>query len=323
LHTDGRAARSARAINALAYTAGNHIAFATDQYQPQSSAGLRLFAHELTHVVQQAGGAGPRVQRQPAFPKKGIQITGPGAKDLVQILTDCSGTQLSLDKDDKLQDSGKKSGSKNTSAAAKKQIQSLIKNPNGLVIDTDTDVPGAFVGSFRQATPGFHNVNIQHIKALQAASGAGGGFDACSAVLHEISEAASARTLDVKGKTPKADIFKPSHDYGFDIENKIRADFKLPARDKAGSMLAQLYLVDNSYLVSLFSNVFGTGTELRTQLSVVKTLGTMVNRKFQAQGNEILASHVEKGTVAMGTTAEAAEALKKFFPSLNAKFTTP
>jgi hypothetical protein len=53
VHTDARAAESARAVNALAYTLGHHIVFGTGQYAPDTTAGRRLMAHELTHVVQQ------------------------------------------------------------------------------------------------------------------------------------------------------------------------------------------------------------------------------------------------------------------------------
>ncbi len=54
VHTDARAAASARAMNALAYTVGRDIAFLEDQYAPGTSAGRRLLAHELTHVLQQS-----------------------------------------------------------------------------------------------------------------------------------------------------------------------------------------------------------------------------------------------------------------------------
>jgi hypothetical protein len=53
VHTDGPAAKSARAVDALAYTVGRHVVFGTKQYAPGTSAGKRLLAHELTHVVQQ------------------------------------------------------------------------------------------------------------------------------------------------------------------------------------------------------------------------------------------------------------------------------
>jgi hypothetical protein len=57
VHTDDRAAKSARAVNALAYTAGQHIVFGTQQHALGSPQGRRLLAHELTHVVQQSGSA--------------------------------------------------------------------------------------------------------------------------------------------------------------------------------------------------------------------------------------------------------------------------
>jgi hypothetical protein len=55
LHTDGAAARSAQALDANAYTVGHHIAFAPGRFAPTTSSGQRLIAHELAHVVQQAG----------------------------------------------------------------------------------------------------------------------------------------------------------------------------------------------------------------------------------------------------------------------------
>ena len=56
VHTDAHAAQSARAVNALAYTIGEHIVFGDGQFAPGSAAGRRLAAHELAHVVQQSGG---------------------------------------------------------------------------------------------------------------------------------------------------------------------------------------------------------------------------------------------------------------------------
>lgn len=58
VHTDARAAESARSVNALAYTVGNSIVFGAGQFAPQTHDGRRLIAHELTHVAQQTGGLG-------------------------------------------------------------------------------------------------------------------------------------------------------------------------------------------------------------------------------------------------------------------------
>lgn len=70
VHTDALAARSARDVDAHAYTAGQHIVFGEHRYAPATRDGRRLLAHELTHVVQQAGAApiAPRVQRQGKAP---------------------------------------------------------------------------------------------------------------------------------------------------------------------------------------------------------------------------------------------------------------
>jgi hypothetical protein len=65
IHRDSRAAESARAVNALAYTVGRDIAFAPGRFSPTSNEGRRLLAHELTHTLQQPqhpGGAALPVQ---------------------------------------------------------------------------------------------------------------------------------------------------------------------------------------------------------------------------------------------------------------------
>jgi hypothetical protein len=56
VHTDGAADHSARSVQAHAYTVGSNIVFQRDKYDPGTSAGQTLLAHELTHVVQQRSG---------------------------------------------------------------------------------------------------------------------------------------------------------------------------------------------------------------------------------------------------------------------------
>ncbi|WP_206197490.1 eCIS core domain-containing protein [Terrimonas sp.] len=64
IHNDTLAHQSSSAINAKAYTSGNHIVFGAEQYQPGTNAGKQLLAHELTHVVQQ-NNISRQVQRVP------------------------------------------------------------------------------------------------------------------------------------------------------------------------------------------------------------------------------------------------------------------
>jgi Domain of unknown function (DUF4157) len=53
VHTDTKAAESAQAVDALAYTVGRDVVFEDGQFCPHNSAGREIIAHELTHVVQQ------------------------------------------------------------------------------------------------------------------------------------------------------------------------------------------------------------------------------------------------------------------------------
>ncbi|MDB4950662.1 MAG: hypothetical protein JWM27_3311 [Gemmatimonadetes bacterium] len=62
VHDDARAARSAAAVGANAYTVGSQVVFGAGRYAPGTPGGDRLLAHELAHVVQQ-GGAPAALQR--------------------------------------------------------------------------------------------------------------------------------------------------------------------------------------------------------------------------------------------------------------------
>jgi len=68
IHTDRAAAESARSLRAQAYTLGSHIYFNQGEYAPGDSAGRRLLAHELTHVVQQARGPASPVMGRDSRP---------------------------------------------------------------------------------------------------------------------------------------------------------------------------------------------------------------------------------------------------------------
>jgi hypothetical protein len=56
IHRDEPSTAAARLAGARAYTSGNDIVFGEGFYEPQSTKGKRLLAHELAHVVQQSRG---------------------------------------------------------------------------------------------------------------------------------------------------------------------------------------------------------------------------------------------------------------------------
>jgi hypothetical protein len=68
LHTDTQADTLNRELSASAFTTGQDIFFRQGAYNPGSSSGRELIAHELTHVVQQNGG---KVQSKLTFGQPG------------------------------------------------------------------------------------------------------------------------------------------------------------------------------------------------------------------------------------------------------------
>ena len=71
VHTDARAAESARAVEAHAYTVGRDVVFGAGRYQPETRAGQHLLAHELAHVVQQRGASPASASPAGASPASG------------------------------------------------------------------------------------------------------------------------------------------------------------------------------------------------------------------------------------------------------------
>ncbi len=73
VHTDAKAAESAKSVNALAYTVGRNVVFGAGQYIPGTMAGRRLLAHELTHTIQQSQGYAIGIAA-----KSALQVNQPG-----------------------------------------------------------------------------------------------------------------------------------------------------------------------------------------------------------------------------------------------------
>jgi hypothetical protein len=54
IRTDRRAAESAAAVNAEAYTVGSHVVFGAGRWRRDTANGVHLLAHELAHTIQQS-----------------------------------------------------------------------------------------------------------------------------------------------------------------------------------------------------------------------------------------------------------------------------
>jgi len=79
IHTTKEAASAADDLNADAFTIGNHIAFAEEAYDPASTKGKRLLAHELTHAAQHQNGiaSNNQIHRQRSTPVPATAVVDP------------------------------------------------------------------------------------------------------------------------------------------------------------------------------------------------------------------------------------------------------
>jgi hypothetical protein len=64
IHNDSNSAKLSNDLNAQAFTHGSDVYFNTGKYDPDSTLGKHLLAHELTHTIQQ--GSASQVSRQPS-----------------------------------------------------------------------------------------------------------------------------------------------------------------------------------------------------------------------------------------------------------------
>jgi hypothetical protein len=70
VHTDAKAAESAKAVQAKAFAVGRDVVFAAGEFAPETHEGMRLLGHELMHVVQQGEGA-PQLRRNVKYDAAG------------------------------------------------------------------------------------------------------------------------------------------------------------------------------------------------------------------------------------------------------------
>jgi uncharacterized protein DUF4157 len=109
VHTGGPAVQLNRDLDAEAFTHGNHVYFNAGNFAPDSAAGRRLLAHELTHVVQQGfAGAAPMIQREDKKKEEkdplgeGLKITAEKALEKPEVKAALKGLWESVPEDSKL-----------------------------------------------------------------------------------------------------------------------------------------------------------------------------------------------------------------------------
>ncbi|MCK6561694.1 DUF4157 domain-containing protein [bacterium] len=94
VHTGTDAAQMSQDLNAQAFTVGRDIYFGNGKYNPQTSGGQQLLAHELTHVVQQGAALRAKPIAVTPAPQKIQRSPGPIANLLNKVARNIPGYTL-------------------------------------------------------------------------------------------------------------------------------------------------------------------------------------------------------------------------------------
>jgi hypothetical protein len=116
IHTGAQAAEASHALSARAYARGNDIFFSEGQYNPHSTEGRRLLAHEVAHTVQHGGVAAGTQDLQISRPgdageqdaerASGAMISG----RMAAVGSGPAGPMIARDFDKNMQDAGQAGG---------------------------------------------------------------------------------------------------------------------------------------------------------------------------------------------------------------------
>lgn len=224
VHTDARAARSAQALGAQAYTLGNDMVLGAGQYAPHTGAGRQLLAHELAHVVQQdKGGVAPMIQRR-------LLATG-SKKDIhsaLSLLEPASGFTLQHDpKTHEVTITASKP--KPQSFVLAGQLASIMDDPKqDAEIHLGQDQPGVSFGAFPGSSQALDDNPVQEIRIDQMMAlerdvpGAG-----VAKMAHEIVENYAGHDPKVKENAWQF-AFGEAHGRALDAENAIEGELGHP-----------------------------------------------------------------------------------------------
>jgi hypothetical protein len=193
VHSNDEAANAARAVQARAYTSGHHIVFGAGQYQPLTSEGKLLLAHELTHVVQQDGGATEVAYRRPdesppnssAAPRGGSGAT----ERLLAIIADIQRVQANV---------SRSPGDARTDQGSKSESQEYAEKLTGFIEQLRAVAKGNDEKLKMSVLAAFSSEGIQKAEARKA--------EEDSKVREQRSESLAAKSLEVSHPRDAAEI---------------------------------------------------------------------------------------------------------------------
>ena len=131
VHFGAAAEQSVRDVNAHAYTVGHDMVFDAGGFAPGTHEGRRLIAHELTHVVQQAGA--DRIYADRGNEKSGLSGLSPHVPELVHVAQQGAGNPVGATRLQRQVRPGRKGKTEHTGVLSSPSLVSLIPVPYGWV----------------------------------------------------------------------------------------------------------------------------------------------------------------------------------------------
>jgi hypothetical protein len=228
VHAGGMAERSARDLNAHAYTVGHDIVFGPGRYAPETADGRRLLAHELAHVAQQSRrSTAPMIQRR-------LIVTGDKAdvRAMLGLLESASG--LSLKHGVKSEVSITGLADKNPSFELANRLWAIIDDPKqDAEIHLGRTKADVLFGEFpSDPSKPVQEIRIDHILALEKGAPGSG----VAKLAHEIVENYEAHALTGFNWGV---AFSASHEKAKTAENVIEGELGHPG---AGRTMFSVYL---------------------------------------------------------------------------------
>jgi outer membrane protein OmpA-like peptidoglycan-associated protein len=272
VHTDAKAAESARSVNARAYTIGQHMVLGEGQYAPETETGKNLLAHELTHVVQQ-GSAQPNkvkhVNAMPVIQRRLVTFgTLPDVNSLLGLIGPRAGLALNLDVATNQVRIGAVLPAAPPSPTLRARLTTIINHATQHAeVIVGRGQPQVMVGAFPQPedlrVTRVQQIDIDDLLAIEA--GAPGSGVALAA--HEIEENFRAHGLRAVAGVGR---FRQTHERATELESRVAAELVGPGRRvaeviQATSPTTQTIVFDyeNYYLV------FTTRLDVATQNQTV------------------------------------------------------
>ncbi|MGW5239305.1 eCIS core domain-containing protein [Monashia sp. NPDC004114] len=248
VHADTTAAYAARALDAAAFTVGEHIVFGANQYDPSTIAGRSLLAHELAHTVQQRGVERPIAQRR-------LIATGSQADvdSFIDLVAPAIGQDL---KRDPLTNEIQAIASRVVPATSPALEGILTTIMNDRVQDAEvnfgTHQVGVSVGAF--PTPSdltgsrVQRIDMDDVLAIEGGAPGNG----IAKLAHEISENYHAHAAV---PAPGVDLFTDAHEAGLQAESSVAESLVGPGRRVAaagltvGDVETRIHDFENYYLM--------------------------------------------------------------------------